>query len=80
MPMKGATIVAVVAATTAAAIALAVPAQAKTVYQFLSPDGEIACTMSQDANVVRLDTSSVSCWIRANQPPCNATAARLTAV
>jgi hypothetical protein len=48
--MKTITIMGVAMAITAAAFAVAAPAQAATGYRFLSPDGNIACSMSQAAD------------------------------
>lgn len=58
--MKATTVLSVTAAMTAAGIGLASPAQASTIYQFLSPNGNIACSMSQEAD----GDGSVACEIR----------------
>lgn len=54
---------------TGMAVSLATPANATTAYQFISPDGNIACSMSQDDD----GAGSVACEIRDfifSTPPC----------
>jgi hypothetical protein len=60
MPMKATTIMAVWTAMAAAAIGMATPAQAATVYQFISADGNIACSMTRASD----DAGNVACEIR----------------
>lgn len=58
--MKATTVLSVTAAMTAAGVGLASPAQGSTIYQFLSPNGNIACSMSQEAD----GDGRVACEIR----------------
>jgi hypothetical protein len=67
--MKATTLVAVGMTMTAAATGLAAPANATTVYQFLSPDGNIGCSMNQEDD----GDGYVACDIRDyifSQVPC----------
>ncbi len=67
--MKTTTILAVGTALTAAAIGTATPARASTVYEFFSPDGNIACSMTRATD----GAGNVACDIRDyifNPVPC----------
>ena len=67
--MKSTMTMAVGTAMTAAAIGLAIPAHASTVDEFISPDGNIACAMSQASD----GSGYVACEIRDyifNPAPC----------
>ena len=67
--MKVTTVMTAALALTAAAIGLANPAHATTGYQFTSPNGSIACSMSQDPD----GDGRVACEIRDyifNPVPC----------
>jgi hypothetical protein len=58
--MQTTTIMAVAVPIAAAAIGLAAPAHAEAGYQFISPNGNIACSMSQDSD----GDGYVACEIR----------------